>query len=135
MRVSAENLWVGVKLARHAHHQCVQQQGRKESFWDPKGEEKLSKMGWSFVDRSFHTETTIGLLLNPSVNAYRAGSAFEAPNQIRIGGGSRFYDSDFRAATRKSIGWKVVAVSAGRDPYMVMLSISRPEFTGDTGEK
>ncbi len=23
----------------------------KNLFWDPKGEEKLSKMGWGFVDR------------------------------------------------------------------------------------
>jgi len=25
--------------------------GGKNLFWDPKGEEKLSKLGWSFLDR------------------------------------------------------------------------------------
>src|SRR5260370_2748245 len=52
-------------------------------FWDPKGEEKLSKFGWAFLDRILTHGNDICLLLNPSVNAYRRlHPHFEAPNQI-----------------------------------------------------
>ncbi|MGH9530260.1 MAG: glutamine synthetase beta-grasp domain-containing protein, partial [Terriglobales bacterium] len=57
--------------------------GGKNLFWDPKGEEKLSKLGWSFVDRILTHGLDICLLLNPSVNAYRRlDPHFEAPNQL-----------------------------------------------------
>src|SRR5690349_22371741 len=45
--------------------------GGKNLFWDPKGEEKLSKLGWSFIDRILTHANDICLLLNSSVNAYR----------------------------------------------------------------
>src|SRR5438105_4508438 len=43
----------------------------KNLFWDPKGEEKLSKFGWDFVDRILTHGNDICLLINSSVNAYR----------------------------------------------------------------
>ena len=43
----------------------------KNLFWDPKGEERMSKSAWSFVDRILTHANDICLLLNPSVNAYR----------------------------------------------------------------
>src|SRR5499427_9343222 len=56
----------------------------KNLFWDPKGEEKLSKLGWEFVDRILTHGNDICLLLNSSVNAYRRlDPHFEAPNQIK----------------------------------------------------
>ena len=52
----------------------------KNLFWDPKGEEKLSKFGWEFVDRILTHGNDICLLLNSSVNAYRRlDPHFEAP--------------------------------------------------------
>ncbi len=56
----------------------------KNLFWDEKGEEKLSKAGWSFVDRILTHGNDICLMLNASVNAYRRlDPHFEAPNQIK----------------------------------------------------
>src|SRR6202051_5168248 len=43
----------------------------KNLFWDAQGEEKLSKMGWAFLDRVLSHGNDICLLLNASVNAYR----------------------------------------------------------------
>src|ERR1700751_2082482 len=43
--------------------------GGKNQFWDPKGEEKLSKLGWDFTDRILTEGNDIFLLLNASVNA------------------------------------------------------------------
>src|SRR6266576_849185 len=55
----------------------------KNLFWDPKGEEKLSKFGWEFVDRILTHGNDICLLFNSSVNAYRRlDPHFEAPNQL-----------------------------------------------------
>src|SRR6476646_9662756 len=45
--------------------------GGKNQFWDPKGEEKMSKQAWEFVDRILSHGQDLCLLLNPSVNAYR----------------------------------------------------------------
>src|SRR6476619_5520274 len=55
----------------------------KNTFWDPKGEEKMSKFAWQFVDRILTHGNDICLLLNPSVNSFRRlDPHFEAPNQI-----------------------------------------------------
>src|ERR1051326_9563572 len=55
----------------------------KNQFWDPKGEEKISKLAWDFTDRILTAGNDICLLLNASVNAYRRlDPHFEAPNQL-----------------------------------------------------
>src|SRR5207237_8035505 len=65
-------------------HTNVSISNGKNLFWDPKGEEKLSKTGWAFVDRILTHGNDICLLLNASVNAYRRlDPHFEAPNQIK----------------------------------------------------
>ena len=65
--------------------------GGKNLFWDPKGEEKLSKMGWQFVDRILTHGNDTCLMLNSSVNALsssRSALRSAEPDQ-GIGGGSR----------------------------------------------
>jgi len=52
-------------------HQRFCEQGRQKPLLDPKGEEKLSKFGWEFVDRILSHGNDICLLINSSVNAYR----------------------------------------------------------------
>src|ERR1700756_3140122 len=55
----------------------------KNLFWDPKGDEQLSKAGWEFVDRILTHGNDLCLLFNSSVNAYRRlDPHFEAPNQL-----------------------------------------------------
>src|SRR6185369_8231866 len=56
----------------------------KNLFYDPKGEDGLSKTGWEFINRILANASDICLLLNASVNAYRRlDPHFEAPNQIK----------------------------------------------------
>src|SRR5258708_19456623 len=56
----------------------------KNIFWDPKGEEKMSKFAWQFVDRILTHGNDTCLLLNPSVNAYRRlDPHFKPPNQLK----------------------------------------------------
>ena len=58
--------------------------GKTNLFWDEKGQEKLSTLGWDFIDHILTHALDICLILNPSVNAYRRlDPHFEAPNQIK----------------------------------------------------
>src|ERR1700677_4689830 len=45
--------------------------GKTNLFWEPKGQEQLSKFGWDFIDRILSHALDICLILNPSVNSYR----------------------------------------------------------------
>ncbi len=57
---------------------------KKNLFFDGKGEEGMSELAWSFIDKILTHGNDICLLLNASVNAYRRlDPHFEAPNQIK----------------------------------------------------
>ena len=87
----------------------------KNLFWDPKGEEKLSKMGWAFVDRILTHGNDICLLLNPSVNAYRRlDPHFEAPNQIKASAVDRGSMIRIPIGNEKSMRVEVRSVAPGR---------------------
>ena len=94
----------------------------KNLFWDPKGEEKLSKIGWDFVDRILTHGNDICLLLNPSVNAYRRlDPHFEAPNQIKASAVDRGSMVRIPIGNEKSMRVEVRSVAPDANPYMVML--------------
>ena len=96
--------------------------GGKNLFWDPKGEEKLSKLGWSFVDRILTHGNDICLLLNASVNAYRRlDPHFEAPNQIKASAVDRGSMIRIPIGNEKSMRVEVRSVAPDANPYMVML--------------
>src|SRR6202142_3889798 len=105
----------------------------KNLFWDAKGEEKLSKMGWAFVDRILTHGNDICLLLNASVNAYRRlDPHFEAPNQIIASATDRGSMVRIPIGNEKSMRVEVRSVAPDANPYMVMLSIFKTGIDGDT---
>src|SRR5258705_13507820 len=107
----------------------------KNLFWDPKGEEKLSKLGWSFVDRILTHGNDICLLLNPSVNAYRRlDPHFEAPNQIKASAVDRGSMIRIPIGNEKSMRVEVRSVAPDANPYMVMLSIFKTGIDGETAK-
>src|SRR4029079_14724023 len=98
--------------------------GGKNTFWDPKGEEKLSKLGYAFIDRILTHGNDICLLLNPSVNAYRRlDPHFEAPNQIKASPTDRGSMIRIPIGNEKSMRVEVRSVAPDANPYMVMYSI------------
>jgi len=106
--------------------------GGKNLFWDAKGEEKLSKLGWSFVDRILTHGNDICLLLNASVNAYRRlDPHFEAPNQIKASPTDRGSMVRIPIGNEKSMRVEVRSVGPDANPYMVMLTVFK---TGVDGE-
>src|SRR5574340_1228701 len=105
----------------------------KNLFWDPKGEEKLSKLGWSFVDRILTHGNDICLLLNASVNAYRRlDPHFEAPNQSKASPVDRGSMIRIPIGNEKSSRVEVRSVAPDANPYLVLLSVFKTGVCGDT---
>ena len=98
--------------------------GGKNIFWDPKGEEKMSKFSWQFVDRILTHANDICLALNASVNAYRRLiRTLRRPTRSRRRPpiAARWCASPL--ATRRSARVEVRSVGPDANPYMVMLSV------------
>src|ERR1039458_5402280 len=107
----------------------------KNLFWDAKGEEKLSKMGWAFVDRILTHGNDLCLMLNASVNAYRRlDPHFEAPNQLKASAVDRGSMIRIPIGNEKSMRVEVRSVSPDANPYMVMLSVFKTGLFGETAK-
>src|ERR1700742_569522 len=103
----------------------------KNLFWDAKGEEKLSKPGWQFVDRILTHGNDLCLLLNASVNAYRRlDPHFEAPNQIKASAVDRGSMIRIPIGNDKSMRVEVRSVGPDANPYMVLYSIFKTGIDG-----
>ena len=101
-------------------------------FWDAKGEEKLSKAGWAFVDRILTHGNDICLALNPSVNAYRRlDPHFEAPNQIKASAVDRGSMIRIPIGNEKSMRVEVRSVAPDANPYLALYSIFKTGIDGD----
>src|ERR1700761_7498881 len=104
----------------------------KNLFWDPKGEEKLSKLGWGFIDKILTHANDICLILNSSVNSYRRlDPHFEAPNQIKASAVDRGSMVRVPLGNERSSRVEVRSVGPDANPYMVMYSIFRTGIEGD----
>src|SRR5215471_7518429 len=109
--------------------------GGNNLFWDPKGEEKLSKFGWQFVDRILTHGNDICLPLNPSVNAYRRlDPHFEAPNQIKASPVDRGSMVRIPIGNERSMRVEVRSVAPDANPYLVMYSIFKSGIDGETAK-
>ena len=103
----------------------------KNQFWDPKGLEKLSKLGWDFTDRILTAGNDICLILNASVNAYRRlDPHFEAPNQLIASAVDRGSLVRIPLGNHRSIRVEVRAVGPDANPYMVLYSIFKTGIDG-----
>jgi len=107
----------------------------KNVFWDAKGEEKLSKVGWAFLDRILTHGNDICLMLNASVNAYRRlDPHFEAPNQLKASPVDRGAMIRIPIGNEKSMRVEVRAVAPDANPYMVMYAVFRTGLEGETAK-
>jgi len=107
----------------------------KNLFWDPKGEEQLSGMGWEFIDRILTHANDICLLLNSSVNAYRRlDPHFEAPNQIKASPTDRGSMVRIPIGNEKSMRVEVRSVAPDANPYLVMYSVFKSGLDGETAK-
>jgi glutamine synthetase len=110
-------------------------QNDKNLFWDPKGEEKLSKLGYEFLDRILTHGNDLCLVFNSSVNAYRRlDPHFEAPNQLRASAVDRGAMVRIPIGNHRSMRLEVRAVAPDANPYLVMYSIFKTGLEGETSK-
>ena len=103
----------------------------KNIFWDPKGEEKVSKAAWDFIDRILTVGNDLCVILNASVNAYRRlDPHFEAPNQIIASAVDRGSMVRIPIGNEKSSRVEVRSVGPDANPYMVLYSIFKTGIEG-----
>jgi glutamine synthetase len=109
--------------------------GGKNLFWDPKGEEKLSKFGYEFLDRILTHGLDLCLVFNSSVNAYRRlDPHFEAPNQLKASAVDRGAMIRIPIGNERSMRIEVRAVAPDANPYLVMYSIFKTGIEGTTAK-
>ncbi len=107
----------------------------KNLFWDPKGEEMLSKFGYEFLDRVLTHGNDLCLVFNSSVNAYRRlDPHFEAPNQLRASAVDRGAMVRIPIGNQRSMRLEVRAVAPDANPYLVMYSIFKTGLEGETAK-
>jgi glutamine synthetase len=125
---------VGVNGSGMHTNVSVSQEG-KNLFWDPKGEEKLSKFGYEFLDRILTHGNDLCLVFNSSVNAYRRlDPHFEAPNQLRASAVDRGAMVRIPIGNQRSMRLEVRAVAPDANPYLVMYSIFKTGLEGETSK-
>jgi glutamine synthetase len=109
--------------------------GKKNLFWDPHGEEKISSFAWNFVDKIISHGQEICLVLNPSVNAYRRlDPHFEAPNQLIASAVDRGSMVRVPIGNEKSSRIEVRAVAPDANPYMVLYSVFKTGIDGSVAD-
>jgi glutamine synthetase len=110
-------------------------EGKKNLFWDPKGQEMLSTFGWEFIDRILTHALDICLVLNPSVNAYRRlDPHFEAPNQIKASPTDRGSMVRVPIGNSRSMRVEVRSVAPDANPYLALYSIFKTGIDGSTAK-
>ena len=125
---------VGVNGSGMHTNVSVSQNG-KNLFWAPKGEEKLSKLGYEFLDRVLTHGNDLCLVFNSSVNAYRRlDPHFEAPNQLRASAVDRGAMVRIPIGNERSMRLEVRAVAPDANPYLVMYSIFKTGLEGETAK-
>ncbi len=108
----------------------VSQKG-KNLFWDPKGPDKLSRLGWKFIDRILTSGQDTCLLFNPSVNAYRRlDPHFEAPNQIKASAVDRGSMIRIPIGNDKTARIEVRSIAPDANPYLAIYTMFRTGFEG-----
>src|SRR3954464_8161730 len=105
--------------------------GAKNQFWDPKGEENLSKQAWSFIDRILTHGNDLCLVMNSSVNSYRRlDPHFEAPNQIKASAIDRGSMVRIPLGNARSARIEVRSIAPDANPYLAIYTILRTGIEG-----
>ena len=109
--------------------------GGKNIFHDPKSEEGLSAVGWTFIDRVLANANDICLILNSSVNSYRRlDPHFEAPNQIKASAINRGAMVRIPLGNEKSARVEIRSIAPDANPYLAIYALLRTGLEGPLPE-
>jgi glutamine synthetase len=103
----------------------------KNLFYDKKGEDGLSALGWSAINRLLANANDICLILNSSVNSYRRlDPHFEAPNQIKASPIDRGSMVRIPLGNEKSARVEVRSIAPDSNPYLAIYALLRTGIEG-----
>jgi glutamine synthetase len=103
----------------------------KNLFHDAVGEDGLSGLGWSFIDRILANANDICLILNSSVNSYRRlDPHFEAPNQIKASAINRGAMVRIPLGNEHSARVEVRSIAPDANPYLALYALLRTGLEG-----
>ena len=119
--VNGNGMHTNVSLARKG----------KNLFFDKKGQDGLTALGWNFIERILANANDICLFLNPSVNSYRRlDPHFEAPNQIKASAIDRGSMVRIPLGNEKSARVEVRSIAPDANPYLAIYSVIRTGIEG-----
>lgn len=108
----------------------------KNIFFDPKGEEGLSKIAWDMIQRLLNHAPELCLILSSSVNSYRRlDPHFEAPNQIKVSAIDRGSMIRIPVGNERSARLEVRSVAPDTNPYLLLYAILRTGLEGTKLQK
>ncbi len=108
----------------------------KNLFYDPKGEDGLSKVAWGMISRILNHAPEICLILNSSVNAYRRlDPNFEAPNQIKVSSRDRGSMIRIPMGNERTSRIEIRSVAPDANPYLTSLVLLKTGLEGEELEK
>jgi glutamine synthetase len=110
--------------------------GGKNIFFDGKGQDGLSEVAWTFINRILANANDICLILNSSVNSYRRlDPHFEAPNQIKVSASDRGSMIRIPIGNEKSARIEVRSIAPDANPYLAIYSLLRTGLGGPLSEE
>ncbi|MEO8274948.1 MAG: glutamine synthetase family protein [Thermoanaerobaculia bacterium] len=119
--VNGNGMHTNVSLARRG----------KNLFYDKKGQDGLTPLGWNFIERILANANDICLFLNPSVNSYRRlDPHFEAPNQIKASAIDRGSMVRIPLGNENSARVEVRSIAPDANPYLAIYSVVRTGIEG-----
>ncbi len=103
----------------------------KNMFYDPEGQDQLSKFAWDFIERVLNNAVDICLVLNSSVNAYRRlDPNFEAPNQIKASATNRGAMIRVPLGNERTARIEFRSVGPDANPYLLLYTLLRTGLEG-----
>ncbi|MDO8522236.1 MAG: glutamine synthetase family protein [bacterium] len=108
----------------------------KNIFYDPKGDDGLSKIAWEFISKLLNHAPEICLVLNSSVNSYRRlDPHFEAPNQIKVSAIDRGSMIRIPIGNERTARIELRSVAPDANPYLVLFTMLKTGMEGKRLEK
>ncbi|MBI5470185.1 glutamine synthetase [Candidatus Kaiserbacteria bacterium] len=108
----------------------------KNIFYDPKGEEGLSKIAWDVILRLLNHAPEICLIFSSSVNSYRRlDPHFEAPNQIKVSPIDRGSMIRIPVGNERTARIELRSVAPDTNPYLLLYTMLRTGLEGTKLQK
>ncbi|TSC85579.1 MAG: glutamine synthetase [Parcubacteria group bacterium Gr01-1014_8] len=105
-------------------------------FYDPKGQDGLSKIAWDMIARLLNHAPEICLILNSSVNSYRRlDPHFEAPNQIKVSPIDRGSMIRIPIGNERTARIELRSVAPDANPYLVLFTMLKVGLEGKKLER